>query len=470
MEKIKKYFSLRLPAKASMWYIASSVVARGIGALSTPIFTRLLSAAEYGVYPLYLSWLTVASVIVSLELSGGAIYRGLQKYGDRKDEFLSSAFGLFLTVFIGFCALYFSFSYFINSLTGLSTFITTLMLVEIFANTVIGFYTAKARFEYRYKSVSALSLISALSSVLLSVVIILLSDAKGEARIIGSVIALCATGTYALFMLLKNSKGIYSKEVWLFLLKVNVPLLPHYFSISLIMRIGEIAVAKGFGKEALGKYSVAVSLGMALTIITSGILSALSPWIIRKIKAKETENIRELLLLITKALCLICLLLLSCAPELLAILTPPDFHSVLPVVYPIAISVIPIFLSNALTSAEMYFEKSILTAIPSVITATVSVLLTLSILPRVDYRFVGLFVLFAYSLLTLLNVLVYKQISGQNPIHVKPTLVSILLTALYSVILFIFRDVMLSRIILALPLLPVLFILGKQAYGKIKEI
>jgi hypothetical protein len=131
--------------------------------------------------------------------------------------------------------------------------------------------------------------------------------------------------------------------------------------------------------------------------------------------------------------------------------------------------VIPIFLSNVLTSSEGYFEKSYLTALPSLISAAISTLLSLLVLPKVDYRFAGVFVLISYIILAVLNTLLYKRLSGELLIKVKPTLTVFVLTVLYSIPLLIFRGVLLSRIVLALPLLPIGFILAKEAYGKIKE-
>ena len=110
MESIKEIPKLKLPAKASLWYIASSAISRTIGAAGTPIFTRLLTPEEYGLFPLYNTWLAVATVILTLELTGGVIYRGLQKFSHDRDKFLSAAFGLFLSVFLFVCALYFAFS------------------------------------------------------------------------------------------------------------------------------------------------------------------------------------------------------------------------------------------------------------------------------------------------------------------------------------------------------------------------
>ena len=110
LENIKDSSRLRVPAKASLWHISSSILARGIGVAVTPIFTRLLTPEEYGLYPLYNTWIGIISVIITLELTGAVIYRGLQKFSEKKDEFISVTLGLFLTVFIGFCTLYFAFS------------------------------------------------------------------------------------------------------------------------------------------------------------------------------------------------------------------------------------------------------------------------------------------------------------------------------------------------------------------------
>ena len=452
-----------------MWYIASSVIAKGVGALSTPIFTRLLTPEEYGLYPLYNTWLSIISVIVTLELTGGVIYRGLQKYSDRKDELISAAFGLFLTIFLPICTLYFAFSRIINAISGLNTFIFTLMIVQIFFGTVVAFYSAKARYEYDYKSATFINLTSAFAIPFNSVALILLVKIKSEARIISSVLVLSVIGVFALYHIMKRSKALFDREIWGFLLKFNLPLLPHYLSLSLILRIGEVIIGRTFGTDFLGKYSVAVSIGMALTVVTGGLLSALSPWLLRKMHSGETGRIRELLLLIVRLLCVLCLLVLAASPELIFILTPPEFHSALPAVYPLALSIIPLFLSNALTSAGMYYDKSYLSAMPSVVSAAVSVALSLLILPKVDYRFAAVFVLVSYLIFAILSALVYKRLSGELPINVKDTFISFILTLLYAVPIFLFRGVILSRVVLSLPLLPVLFVLGKRTYPVIKE-
>ena len=83
-----------MPARASVWYTVCGVIERGVGFIFTPIFTRALTPEEYGLYPLYVSFMSLFTIVITLELSGNIIYRGLSKYRGREDEFISSTLGI----------------------------------------------------------------------------------------------------------------------------------------------------------------------------------------------------------------------------------------------------------------------------------------------------------------------------------------------------------------------------------------
>lgn len=469
LENVKRNITLRVPAKATSWYIASGAIARGIGALTTPIFTRLLTPAEYGLYPLYNTWFGVFSVIITLELTGSAIYRGFQKYSDCKEEFTTAAFGLLSVVFVGFCALYFAFHGFLGRITGLSTVVTFFMFAQIFSSAVISLYLARARFEYRYKAVAALNILSAVLIPFISVILILLINSKAEGRIYASTAVTVILALPITVMIVRRSDKFFNKEMWSYLLLRSVPLLPHYFATALILKSAEISIGRAHGTEALGQYSIALSVGMILTVVTGGLLSALSPWILRKIRDGAIGRMRDFLLLLTRALALFSLLILAFAPEIIAFLAADGFREALPSVYPLEISVILSFLSGAVMSGCAYYEKSMLSSLPSIGAAITSVLFSFLILPNIDYRFAGVFALISYFILAALTSLVFKKLSGEFPMYLKKVALVLLLTAAYAAVLFIFRGVLLSRIMLALPIFPLLFISGKDILAVIKE-
>ena len=211
-----------------------------------------------------------------------------------------------------------------------------------------------------------------------------------------------------------------------------------------------------------------MSIGMLLTIVTGGVTSALSPWIIRKLSEGSVDKVRSFLLLATKALVIVALGVLAIAPELLAFLAHENFRSALPAIYPLEISVVCAFISGAIMSGCVYYENGVSTSLPAIVSAAVSIALSFLVLPNIDYRFAGLFALISYLTLTITTATVFKRLSGEYPIDLKKTVAILGLTAAYALVLFIFRTVLLSRLFLALPLIPLFILSGRDILKMIK--
>ncbi len=464
----------KLPARASFWYIASSALAKGIGVIGTPIFTRLLSPEAYGLYPLYTTWLSIFSVFATLELTGSVITKGVQRSEGREKQFVFSALCLILFIYGIFCSLYLIFREYINTLTGLSTAISLCMLGQILATAVIGLYSAVSKYFYDYKITAAIGIIFALSSPIISIAIIQYTDFDAEARILGSLAASSILALPLFINIIKSRSGArmsisdFLSDIK-FLLKFNIPLLPHYLSMATIVRVGEIAVGKFFGTEALGKYSVAMSVGLSLNMVTGGLTGALSPWIMRRLKAGQTERVRALLSMCAEGLALVCLCVLSFAPETVRLITPKEYHDCLLAVYPLAISVLPAFISSALLSAEMYYERTFSSSVPTIISALICSALSLFILPKTDYRVASLFVLISYVIMMYMNKEVLKRLSGTSLISDKRISQIIVLSIIYSAVLAFFKDNLLLRLLVFAPLLPLIVKKGIAVYRNIKE-
>ena len=104
-----KYSAIKRPAVASIWYAAAAILGRGIGFIFTPIFTRLLSAEEYGLFTLYTTWLGVFTIISTLEIGGGVLMRALQKKDWTSGTVFFSALGLQTTICAIVCVIYCTF-------------------------------------------------------------------------------------------------------------------------------------------------------------------------------------------------------------------------------------------------------------------------------------------------------------------------------------------------------------------------
>lgn len=68
---IKKYEKMPVVARASLWFVICGFMTRGVSLLTTPIFTRLLTTEQYGVYSVFNSWLEIVTIFASLKLGYG---------------------------------------------------------------------------------------------------------------------------------------------------------------------------------------------------------------------------------------------------------------------------------------------------------------------------------------------------------------------------------------------------------------
>jgi len=205
-------------------------------------------------------------------------------------------------------------------------------------------------------------------------------------------------------------------------------------------------------------------------MITGGILSALSPWLTRKLKEEKYGKIREIMLLSVISLFLISLVILAFAPETIKLIAPSGYRDALYAVYPLSLSVIPMFISNAVMSGEVFFEKNVKSSLPAVITAAITLLLALLLLPRLDYRYTGVLLFLSYTTLAILNIKNFKALSGEAVIDYKKCASVFLLAIGYATLLMLFNGVFLSRLLLVIPVLPLLFRYGLKVYKEIREV
>lgn len=460
---------LKLPARAGLWGIVSSILARGIGVLGTPIFTRLLLPEEYGIYPLYTTYLSLAEAVVVTSLSGSLIYRGLERHKDDPDAYIAGAVGLSLTLTGALFILGIFLSGILYSLTGLEGRYILVLTLEVGASAVIGIRSARCRFEYDYKALSFLNLVVAFGAPMISVLLIKLAGLGGEGRIYGSALIVLLVALPLLYDTAKRGRGLIKPDIMRELSREALRLMPHYLASSLILRSGSMVIGALYGTDAVGKYSVALSLGLGINVVSGALTGALSPWVTKKLASGSSTAVSRITLLCFIGIMLVVLLFLAVAPELMLILAPPSYTEALPAVYPLALSVGVVFLSSTALTGEVYLGGSGRGSAATVISSGVALGLSLLVLPRVHYTAAAVICLIAYILLGVLQAWNYYKLSGEWLFDIRRVGLVFSICIVYAILLFLLRGVLVSRVLLALPLLPPLWVIGVKIFKEAKE-
>ena len=431
-----------------MWYIGSNIISRGISFLFTPIFTRLLTPREYGIYSLYLSLMGIFTVLTTFQMSGNLIYRGFARFGvEERKRFLSSALGaLALTSGISLVLLLL-FGGVIAPLLSVNTAILILLTIQIFLSSAEGFYLARCRYEGNYHTVAALNIAVGIITPLLSLFLIK-AGLGGYSRIISPLLISLAVATPLTVKIIKDGKRLVWGEGWRFIFKMTLPMLPHFIASSVIAQGDKIILAHLFGDAVLGKYGAAYSIGFIPSQLTSAVLVALSPWIIRKMRSGQKNAVKDAILSSAKVSGYATLAFLAILPELFYAAVAPEYREALPIAYAVSLSVVFSFLAAAISICILHYEKPMLITKNSLITAGAAIALTYILAIKLGYIGASLSPFLAYALLFLLNGRSVMKISGKAG-SVKIAL-PLSLFLVFAALIFFLRESFTARLLIAI--------------------
>ena len=68
------------PVRASMWFAVCNIVRKIIVYISMPIFTRLMTTEQYGIYTMYCSWSEILFLFTTLSISINVYNKCVIKY------------------------------------------------------------------------------------------------------------------------------------------------------------------------------------------------------------------------------------------------------------------------------------------------------------------------------------------------------------------------------------------------------
>ncbi|MCM1219372.1 MAG: oligosaccharide flippase family protein [Lachnospiraceae bacterium] len=392
----EKYNSLSIQLRATVWFFICSVLQRGVSVITTPIFTRLLSTAEYGQYSVFNSWLSIVSIIVTLQLAGGVYTMGIVKYKEEEAVFTSSLQGLNLTLCLVWTIVYALFHNFWNTLFSLTTVQMLAMLVMIWTSSSFVFWMTTQRNAYRYRALVAVTLAVSLAKPLVGIFFVLHAQDKVTARILG--LMLVEVIAYSGFFVRQMQKGkkFYSKRFWKYAILFNLPLIPHYLSGSILGSSDRIMIQRMVGVAQAGIYSLAYSISQIMTMVNDSLNKTMSPWLYQKIREKDYGSMSRVvypsLLLIACA----NLLLIAVAPEVVAVFAPEEYYEAIYVIPPVAMSVYANYLYLCFAPFEFYFEKRIWTTIGTLTSAIANIFLNLIFIRLCGYYAAGYTTLVCY--------------------------------------------------------------------------
>ena len=401
---MKKYNELSVQTKAAFWFTGCSFLQKGISFITVPIFTRMMSTEEYGVYTLYTSWYQILLIFTSLYLFNGVYDNAMSKFSDDRDAFTSSIQGLSITVSLIVFVVYLISNRSWQNILGLSNKYIFLMFAEMIVAPALYFWSGRQRFEYQYKRLVIITLLKSIVNPILGLIFVFQSSDKAFGRVFSIVVVeLVFDATIMVYQFAKGKK-FFIKKYWKYGLTLAIPLIPHYLAGMILNQGDRIVIDRLVGKSAVAMYGVAYSIGMLVQIFTNAINSAITPWEYECLKEKNFAEMQSR----------INFLLVFVGPEMVLIFGSAKYTGAIAVIPPVAASAYFIFLYSVLSFPEFYYEKTQFLVFASFGAAILNVILNFIFVKTYGFVAAGYTTLVCYVIYSIGHYIVGKRILSQN--------------------------------------------------------
>ena len=436
---------IRLPAKASMFYTLSIIASRAVGILTTPLFTRAMSAAEYGSYSYYISILSIASMISGVSLTPAVFYSGLGRFSENKRGFANAVILLSTAINLGICIVLFAFS----DILGIERQIPLIIFIQVFFDTIVAAELLSDKFSYSYRRVVIINLSSAILGALLSLLLVLSLDLGAMGRILGLLFSGAAISFY--LVLRRGDEGKASKAELRFLLKSALPLIPAVIAKASAGFSDKLMIKAFIGVDALAKYSVAHTVGTALFALITSLSSALNPWMIRKLRRGKFSAVTSVVCELSALICWGSAMLIALAPEIFSFLAPKSYSDAVYVIFPLAVSALPYFIFSINSVIAGFDENMGWISAATLAGAAISILTNLILLPRIGYIGGGIAYLCSETLMCLISSAFIRKRRGDALKASKPGLEIYFSLAVGGAFLLLYDHLHLRILLLIIP-------------------
>lgn len=383
--------------KSGIWFTVSNFITRGIGFITTPVFTRLMTKSEYGDFSNIQTWMMIMLYITSLDLEASLI-RASYDFKEDLNRYVHSliALSMLSTSFFWMVSILFR-DQFISLFSMESIYIDCMFIYLLFCPAVNIFQNVE-RYQYKYKWTVAISLGITVGASLLAVILVFLMNDKLLGRTMGFIIPTIVIGLIISVYYIIKGRSI-NLNYWKYAIPISLPYIPHLLSMYLLSNMDRVMIKRFIGSESAALYSLAYTCGMIITILVTSINSAFGPWLVEKLSSKEYSTIRKMSVPYVAMFSAVAFGMVLITPEILYILGGVPYLEARHVMPPVAAGCLLQFVYCMYVNVEQYEKKTVGMAIASAVAAGLNFILNYICIPHFGYiaaaytTYVGYFVL-----------------------------------------------------------------------------
>lgn len=387
--------------KAGFWYTLSNFVVKGIAFITMPIFTRIMSSYDIGMFSNVISWFNVLAIITTFEIFS-SINIARFDYKDELDSYVSSTLILetFITATFYVIALIFHNS--VENLLMINFETLNIIFIYLLVYPAIQTFQIRHQIDYDYKPIIKVSILSSLLSTIIAIIAVLFSNNKLMGRVYGYFIPLIVISIIVYIELFQKGKS-FSTKYWKYALKISFPLIWHLLAGYLLSSADKIMITKLASADDNALYSVAYTISTIASILWTSMNNAWSPWAYSQMDKKNYNELKNKSKPYIVVYLIVIYLLILIAPELLLIMGGNNYIEAKYVMPPVMIGYCFQFVYSLYVNIEFYHKKQKNIAIGTVVACLINIGLNFIFIPIFGYIAAAYTTLIGYIVLYLIH-------------------------------------------------------------------
>ncbi len=422
--KIQKNTLNKVALQAGIFYVIGQMMIRGLTFLTTPIYTRLVSTAQYGQIRVYESWLLIMVPVMSLCL-WRSVDRAKYDTGEDYNAYVSSVQSLSYISIAVFFLMALIFQEQVMKFCSMNPFMFYMAFLYVFAYTSILYMQRREKQMMRYKASIFVTTVTIVPATVLSIALLYWGNRTGkldqlvDLRVLGFYLPQIIGGLIVAAVLFVQGRKLIQTYYWKYALKYSLPLIPEALSIQIMNQADKIMIQFLVGNEYTGIFALGTTISFIIWVVEDSVWNAFLPWMYEKIERNEKSEIEKPWLLLMYTFELVSWGLVAVAPEIVAVLGSKSYRIAIYLVAPMVTGTLMRFYSYIYTAIENYYKKTTYVAAGTILTMVINVFLNYICILKFGYMAAAYTTAISYYILLIMQGILEKKVTGEIIVPLK---------------------------------------------------
>lgn len=376
---------------------------KAISFITIPIFTNILSAAEFGEVSIFQTYLSIMIILICLHFDS-ALQIAKIDYKDEFQKYTSTMIKVSLIIFLIILCFVILNCNLIATILRIKSKYVILLFIFSYQSFIISYYMMYNITQLKYKANIFISIINTVGSVILSLIFVLwiLSNDKGLGRILGIELVKTPIFIYIIFKMvsIKEKSTIADvKNYFNYTIKISIPQIFNHISHTIMGQCDRLVINFYLSMSEVGIYSITYTFGTIIEMIHNSIENVWRTWLFDQLnigKIKVVKIFTDIYVILFSIMAITFSILID---TVFKTFIPLSYWDGLTIVIPIMLGVYFLFMASFYISIEYYTKQNKIIAFATTFIAAINIIGNILLIPIIGYYAAAYTTLFSYIFL-----------------------------------------------------------------------